>query len=77
MGALVQVSHPIERHGEASDLVAFATNGRQGITYHRGTWHMPLIAFESGQQFLIVDYTGDEPNCDVHGLDEVVTLLEA
>ncbi len=62
---------------EASDLVAFVTNGRQGINYHRGTWHMPLIAFEPGQQFLIIDYIGDEPNCDVHSLDEVVTLLEA
>lgn len=62
---------------EAGDLRAFVTNGRQGVNYHRGTWHMPLIAFEAGQQFLVIDRAGDAPNCDEHGLDEAVLLLEA
>ena len=62
---------------EAGDLRAFVTNGRQGVNYHRGTWHMPLIAFEAGQQFLVIDRAGDVPNCDEHGLDETVLLLEA
>ena len=62
---------------EAGDLRAFVTNGRQGVNYHRGTWHMPLIAFEAGQQFLVIDRTGDAPNCDEHGLDESILLLEA
>lgn len=62
---------------EADDLRAFVTNGRQGVNYHRGTWHMPLIAFEAGQQFLIIDRAGEAPNCDEHGLDESVLLLEA
>lgn len=61
---------------EAGDLRAFVTNGRQGVNYHRGTWHMPLIAFEAGQQFLVIDRAGDGPNCDEHGLDESVVLLE-
>lgn len=59
---------------EASDLRAFVTNGRQGINYHRGTWHMPLIAFDAGQEFLIVDRGGEEPNCEQHMLDTVVML---
>lgn len=57
-------------------LRAFVTNGRQGINYHRGTWHMPLIAFEAGQEFLIVDRGGSESNCEQHELDEVI-MLEA
>jgi len=62
---------------EAGDLRAFVTNGRQGVNYYRGTWHMPLIAFEAGQQFLVIDRSGDAPNCDVHSLDDFVLLLEA
>ncbi|MGB5256182.1 MAG: ureidoglycolate lyase [Woeseiaceae bacterium] len=61
---------------EATDLRAFVSNGRQGFNYHRGTWHMPLIALETGQEFLIVDRAGPEPNCEEYVLDEVV-MLEA
>lgn len=65
--------------GEAvdpSELRAFVSNGRQGINYRRGTWHMPLIAFEAGQDFLVIDRAADRPNCEEQVLDEPV-LLEA
>ena len=61
---------------ELRDLQAFVTNGRQGVNYLRGTWHMPLIAFEAGQEFLVIDRAGELPNCDEHTLDESVLLLE-
>ncbi|MBU2677145.1 MAG: ureidoglycolate lyase [Gammaproteobacteria bacterium] len=61
---------------DAGDLRAFVTNGKQGFNYHRGTWHMPLIAFEAGQEFLVVDRGGSEPNCEEYTLDDVV-MLEA
>jgi ureidoglycolate lyase len=60
----------------ASDLRAFVTNGKQGFNYHRGTWHMPLIAFEAGHEFLVIDRGGDVSNCEQHELDEAV-MLEA
>ena len=60
----------------AGDLRAFVTNGRQGINYHRGTWHMPLIAFDTGREFLIIDRLGDVPNCDAHNFDETIMLIE-
>ena len=68
---------PPEESVEAADLRAFVTNGRQGVNYHRGTWHMPLIGFDVGQEFLIVDRAPGSPNCDEHSLDEAVILVEA
>ena len=73
---MVVVVAPAGDAVRASDLRAFVSNGRQGINYHRGTWHMPLIAFEAGQEFLIIDRVGDVPNCDMCSLDEPVMLLE-
>ena len=73
---MVIVVAPPGESVEATQLRAFVTNGRQGINYHRGAWHMPLIAFDAGQEFLIVDRGGEESNCEQHMLDTVV-LLEA
>ena len=72
---VVVVAPPAETV-EADDLRAFVTNGRQGINYRRGTWHMPLIALEAGQEFLVIDRAGDSPNCDEHSLGETVVLAE-
>ena len=57
-------------------LAAFVTDGRQGVNYHRGTWHMPLIALAEGQEFLVVD-RGEEGNCDRHRFSAPITLLAA
>lgn len=73
---MIVVVAPPEESVEARDLRAFVSNGRQGVNYHRGTWHMPLIAFDAGQEFLIIDRASDVPNCDEHSLDEAVALVE-
>ena len=59
---------------EADDIAAFVTNGRQGINYAQGVWHMPMIALEPDQQFLIIDRMGEGGNCDEHYLDEPFLL---
>lgn len=71
---MVFVVAPPGESVEASDLRAFVTNGRQGVNYRLGTWHMPLISFEAGQEYLIIDRGGNEANCDTHTLDDIIFL---
>lgn len=73
---MVVVVAPPGESVDAGDLRAFVTNRKQGFNYHRGTWHMPLIAFEAGLEFLIVDRGGSDANCEEYSLDDVV-MLEA
>lgn len=73
---MIVVVAPPEESVDAADLRAFVSNGRQGVNYRRGTWHMPLIAFESGQEFLVIDRAAGESNCDEHDLEEAVMLVE-
>jgi ureidoglycolate lyase len=71
---IVIVVAPPEESVEARDLRAFITNGRQGFNYRRGTWHMPLVSFAAGQEYLIIDRGGSESNCEEHTLDDVIYL---
>jgi ureidoglycolate lyase len=66
---------PAAESVEPEDLRAFVTNGSQGVNYHKGVWHMPMIALEDGQEFLIVDRGADGENCDEHYFSDPVTLL--
>lgn len=66
---------PAAESVKPEDLRAFVTNGSQGVNYRKGVWHMPMIALESGQEFLIVDRGADADNCDEHHFSDPVTLL--
>ena len=61
---------------DASQLHAFITNGRQGVNYHPGTWHMPLAATDLSQQWLVVDRGGPGENCDEFYFKDVEVILE-
>ena len=54
-------------HPQPEELRAFESNGHQGINYHQGVWHMPLVADQTGLRFLVVDRGGDGNNCDEAG----------
>lgn len=60
-----------------TDLQAFVTNGRQGISYFPGTWHMPLIALATGQEFIVVDQPDLPGNLVERELGQSVTLDRA
>lgn len=70
---MVIVVAPPGDEPDAKELRAFVSDGTQGINYHRGTWHMPLIAMRSGERFLVVDRGGAGANCDEYRLtDEII-----
>ena len=71
---MILVVAPVGESVDEEELVAFETNGLQGINYAKGTWHMPLLAFEKGQRFLIIDRAADRPNCDMHELENPILL---
>lgn len=50
---------------------AFLARRGQGINYHRGTWHHPLIALERGSDFLVIDRGGEGQNCDEVALESI------
>jgi len=72
--AFVVVVGPPGESVEATDLKAFLFSPGQGVNYHRGTWHMPLIALAAGQEFLVVDRAGNGSNCEERVLAETATV---
>lgn len=48
----------------------FAASGRQGVNYSRNVWHHPLLVFETGSHFLIVDRKGPGDNLEEVWLPE-------
>ncbi|MGS2721263.1 ureidoglycolate lyase [Paraglaciecola aestuariivivens] len=55
---------------KAEDLQAFVTNGKQGFSYHRGVWHMPIMADEKGKMFVMIDRAGPGNNCDEYSFED-------
>lgn len=57
---------PVDVEPHPENLMLFKTNGKQGVNFHRGVWHFPLLVEQENQQFLVVDRGGPEKNCDLH-----------
>lgn len=49
---------------DESRLRAFYVEGNQGVNYHMGTWHHPLMTLGKQGDFVVVDRIGTAPNCD-------------
>jgi ureidoglycolate lyase len=47
----------------------FRASGRQGINYQKGAWHHPLLVFDRGSRFLVVDRKGSGKNLEEIRLD--------
>ncbi len=74
--AYVVVTAPPGAQVDGAALRAFVARGGQGVNFARGVWHLPLLGFEPGQSFLVIDRGGTGPNCETFRLPQPV-ILEA
>ena len=49
---------------DIDNIYAFIANGKQGVNYHRGIWHHPLLAIDEQTDFIVIDRGGEGENCD-------------
>lgn len=57
-------------------LRAFATDGRQGVNYHRGTWHAVLTPIGRAARFTVVDRIGPGANLEEHHFAEPPRIVD-
>ena len=55
---------------DTASFRAFRASGRQGINYARDVWHFPLLVFDAGSRFLVVDRKGPGDNLEEVWLPE-------
>ncbi|MEZ5535119.1 MAG: ureidoglycolate lyase [Thiolinea sp.] len=68
----------VAKAGEAptpDKIHAFISNGWQGINYHRGVWHMPMLFLDAEQRMIVVDRGGPGDNCEEHHFPDWEILL--
>ena len=61
---LIVVAKSQNNQPDLDTIRCFLANGSQGITYHRGVWHHPLLSIDEGHSFLVIDRIGPGQNCD-------------
>lgn len=49
---------------DESRIRAFHARADQGVNYHAGVWHHPLLCLAEAGQFIVVDRDGPGHNCD-------------
>ena len=53
---------------------AFRAEAGQGVNYHTGVWHHPIMALRDNDEFLVVDRLGPGNNCDEFFFDDSIQL---
>jgi len=59
-----------------NDLHVFLAVGHQGVNYHRGVWHHPLLVLEPNSDFLIVDRGSAEMDLQEHWFSDDQEIFE-
>ena len=50
-------------------IEVFLASAKQGVNYHKGTWHHYCLALNEVSDFIVIDRGGAGDNCDVIKLD--------
>ncbi|MGA1457153.1 MAG: ureidoglycolate lyase [Arenicellales bacterium] len=58
----------------ADDIEVFLAQGDQGVNFHPGVWHHPLLVLEQQQDFLVVDRGGAGNNLIEQSLQTPVSV---
>ncbi len=58
----------------ANDLQLFISNGRQGVNYAANTWHHYLLALNAVSDFVVIDRSGPEKNCQEHFFEQEIVI---
>ena len=53
---------------------AFLTDGRQGVSYYRGTWHHYQLTLDQPGDYLVIDRAGPGLNLDEHRLAQPLVI---
>lgn len=61
---------PAAETPDPAAIRAFITNGTQGVNYHSGVWHHPVLSCVDEDDFLVVDREGEGNNCDEYFFSE-------
>lgn len=62
--------------GRPGSPEAFLAQGHQGVNYHRGTWHHPLMVLDKVSDFLVVDRSGTGDNLEEFFYEKAFIILE-
>lgn len=73
--AFLIVVAPVGDEPIPSQVRAFVSDGQQGVNYHRGVWHHPILTIAQEDDFLVVDRSGEGNNCDEFFFAEQDLLL--
>lgn len=59
---------------DLENIRAFLSDGQQGVNIHPGVWHHYQLTLGEQAEYLVIDRSGPESNCDVIKLDREVLL---
>ncbi|MCJ2376833.1 ureidoglycolate lyase [Vibrio sp. ZSDZ34] len=66
---------PIGDSPDSAQIRVFYATGKQGVNYHKGVWHHPVLALTDQDRFLVVDRAGEGQNCDEYFFNDQQMML--